>query len=114
MTEPGAPFVPPDYTLGLPSVEDWLKRTGEVPWVLDLAEHPPPGAQSYHKSAGVSSEDDNRWRKKKKKHWWARKQELKVTTWGQGWDVLVWADTRSNLSSSSDSQTEGDSGVGSY
>ena len=24
-TEPGAPFIPPDYTLGLPSVDDWPK-----------------------------------------------------------------------------------------
>ena len=35
-------------------------------------------------------------------------------TGGQGDDVPVWTNTGSNLSSSSDSQTEGDSGIGSY
>ena len=37
-----------------------------------------------------------------------------MTTRGQGDDVPVWTNTGPNLSSSSDSQTEGDSGVGSY
>ena len=37
-----------------------------------------------------------------------------MTTWGQGDDVPVWTHTGSNLSSSSESQTEGDSGIGSY
>ena len=114
MTEPGAPFVPPDFTLGLPPVEDWPKRTGEVPWVLNPAKHPRLGAESYYESAGPSSGDD-KWRKmKKKKHWQPKKQELKVTTQGQGDDTPVWTDTGSNLSSSPDSQTEGDSGVRSY
>ena len=114
MTKPGAPFVPPNFTLGLPPVEDWPKQTGEVPWVLDPAEHSRPGAQSYHESAGPSSGDDKRWKRKKKKHQRPKKQELKVTTRGQGDDAPVWTNTGSNLSSSSDSQTEGDSGVRSY
>ena len=33
---PGSPFVPPDFTLGLPPVKDWPRRVGEPPWVLDL------------------------------------------------------------------------------
>ena len=37
-----------------------------------------------------------------------------MTTWGEGEDVPVWTITGSNLSSSSESQTEGDSGVGFY
>ena len=113
-TDPGTPYMPPDFTLGLPAVEDWLKWTGDVPWVLDPAEHPRPAVQSHHESAGPSSGDERRRRKKKKKHHRPKKQELKVTTWGQGNDAPVWTHTGSNLSLSSESQTEGDSGIGSY
>ena len=75
-TNPGTPYVPPDFTLGLPAVGDWLKWTGEVPWVLDPAKHPRPAVQSHHKSASPSS-GDKRWkRRKKKKHCWPKKQEL--------------------------------------
>ena len=113
-TDLWTPYMPPDFTLGLPAVEDWPKQTGEVPWVLDPAEHPRPAVQSHHKSAGPSSGDE-RWRKrKKKKHHRSKKQELKVTTRGQGDDAPIWTHTRSNLSSSLESQTKGDSGVGSY
>ena len=49
----------------------------------------------------------------KKKHRWPKKQELKVTTRGKGDDIPVWTHTGSNLSSSSESQTEGDSSVSS-
>ena len=83
-TDPGTPYVPPDFTLGLPAVEDWPKRTGEVPWVLDPAEHHRPAIQSHHKSASPSSGDERWKRRKKKKHCQPKKQELKVTTWGQG------------------------------
>ena len=110
---PGTPFVPPDFTLGLPNVGDWPKQTREVPWVLDPAEHPRPAIQSHHESAGPNSGDERRKRRKKKKHCQPKKQELKVTTRGQGDDVPIWTHTGSNLSSSSKSQTEGDSGVGS-
>ena len=113
-TDPGTPYVPPDFTLGLPAVGDWLKQTGEVPWVLDPAEHPTPAVQSHHESTGPSSGDERQKRKEKKKHRRPKKQELKVTTRGQGDDVPIWTHTRSNLSSSSESQTEGDSGIGSY
>ena len=112
-TDPGTPYVPPDFTLGLPIVGDWPKRTGEVPWVLDPAKHPRPAIQSHHESAGPSSGDE-RQKRRKKKHRWLKKQELKVTTEGQGDDIPVWTHTGSNLSSSSESQTEGDSGIGSY
>ena len=108
-TDLGTPYVLPDFTLGLPNVGDWPKQTGEVPWVLDPAKHPRPAIQSHHKSAGPSSGDERRKRRKKKKHHQPKKQELKVTTWGKGDDVPVWTHTGLNLSSSSDSQTEGDS-----
>ena len=85
----------------------------EVPWVLDPVEHPRPAIQSHHKSASSSSGDERRKRRKKKKHHRPKKQELKVTTRGKGDDVPVWTHTGSNLSSSSESQTEGDSGIGS-
>ena len=112
-TDPGTPYMPPDFTLGLPTVKDWPQWTGDVPWILDPAEHPRPAAQSHHESAGPSS-GDKRWRRRKKKHRRPKKPELKVTTQGQGDDVPVWSHARSNLSSSSESQTEGDSGVSSY
>ena len=62
-TDLGTPYVPPDFTLGLPTVGDWPKWTGEVPWVLDPAEHPRPAIQSHHQSAGPSSGDE-RWKRK--------------------------------------------------
>ena len=67
-TDPGTPYVLLDFTLGLPAVGDWLKWTGEVPWVLDPAKHPRPAIQSHHKSAGPSSGDERQKRRKKKKH----------------------------------------------
>ena len=104
--------MPPDFTLGLPDVGDWLKRTGEVPWVLDHAEHPRLAIQSHHESAGPSSGDERR-KRRKKKHHRPKRQELKVTTRGKGDDIPIWTHTGSNSSSSSESQTEGDSGIGS-
>ena len=112
-TNLGTPYVPPDFTLGLPDVGDWPKWTGEVPWVLDPAKHPRLAVQSHHESASPSSGDERWKRRKKKKHRWPKKQELKVTTQGKGDDIPVWTHTGSNLSSSSESQTEGDSGIGS-
>ena len=77
-TDLGAPFIPPDFTLGLPAVEDWPKCAGEVVWILDPAEHPKPAAQSHHKSACPSLGDEGqKRRKKKKKHHRSRKWELK-------------------------------------
>ena len=57
-------------------------------------------------------------KKKKKKHHRSKKSdkpELKVTTWGKGADTPVWTHSRptKDSSSSSDSQPEGDSGLGS-
>ena len=113
-TNPGTPYVLPDFTLGLPTVGDWPKWTGEVPWVLDPAKHPRPAIQSHHKSASPSSGDERWKRRKKKKHHQPKKQELKVTTRGQADNVPMWTHTGSNLSSSSESQTKGDSSIGSY
>ena len=96
-TDPGTPYVPLDFTLGLPHGGDWPTRTMEVPWVLDPAEHPRPAIQSHHESASPSSGDERWKRRKKKKHHRPKKQELKVTTWGKGDDVLIWTNTGSNL-----------------
>ena len=41
-TDPGTPYMPPEFTLGLPAVEDWPQWTGDVSWILDPAEHPKP------------------------------------------------------------------------
>ena len=88
-TDPGTPFLLPDFFLGLPAVEDWPKWVGEVPWILDPAQYPRPAVQSHHESAGPSSGDERRKRRKKKKHCRPKKQELKVTTRGQGNDAPV-------------------------
>ena len=111
----GSPFVPPDFTLGLPPVRDWPRRVGEPPWVLDLQERPKPVRNIPVDSA--SSMDEGK-KKKKKKHHHSKKNgkpELKVTTWGEGADTPVWAPTGSpkDSSSSSGSQSEGDRGLGS-
>ena len=53
-TDPGTLYVLPDFTPGLPDVGDWPKRTGEVSWVLDPAEHPRLAVQSHHESASPS------------------------------------------------------------
>ena len=113
-TDPGTPYVLLDFTLGLPAVKDWLQQTGDVPWILDPAEHPRSAVQCHHESTGPSSGDERQRKRKKKKHRQPKKQKLKVTTRGQGDDVPVWSHTGSNLSLSSESQTEGNSGISSY
>ena len=40
--DPGLPFVPPDFTLGLPPIKDWPRRVREPPWVLDPQGWPKP------------------------------------------------------------------------
>ena len=112
-TNLGSPYEPPDFTLGLADVKDWLPQVGDPPWILDPAEHPKPVPQA--ESAGPSSMEESKKRKRKrKKHCWSKKTELKVTTRGQGEDTPIWSRPGSFTSSSSDSQTEGDSGLGSY
>ena len=106
-TIPGSPFVPPDLTLGLSSVEDWPKRAGEVPWKLDPAEHPKPAVQSHHEPVAPSP-GSKRWKRKKKRKHRCRKRELKGTTRGEGKDDPIWTSVGSSSSSGSDS---GDSGI---
>ena len=113
---PGLPFVPPDFTLGLPPIKDWPHWVGEPPWVLDPEERPKPVHNIPVDSA--SSMDKGKKKKKKKKHRCSKKNgkpELKVTTQGEGADTPVWEPTGSpkDSSSSSGSQSEGDSGLGS-
>ena len=38
--DPGSPFIPPDFMLGLPPVKDWPCQASEPPWVLDPKERP--------------------------------------------------------------------------
>ena len=114
--DPGSPFVPPDFMLGLPPIKDWPHRVGEPPWVLDPQGWPKPVRNIPVDS--TSSMDEGKKRKKKKHHRSKKTTgnlELKVTTWGEGADTPVWAPARStkDSSSSSDSQSEGDSGLGS-
>ena len=116
----GSPFIPPDFTLGLPSVRDWPHWAGEPPWILDLEECPKPVCKVPVDSTGASSMDKGKKKKKKKKkkHSHSKKSErseLKVTNQGEGADTLVWthAGSTKDSSSSSDSQSDDDSGLGS-
>ena len=116
--DPGSPFVPSEFTLGLPPVKDWPHRVREPPWVLDPQEWPKPVRNIPVDCASSIDEGKKRKKKKKKKHRHSKKTgdpELKVTTWGEGADTPVWAPAGSakDSSSSSDSQSEGDSGLGS-
>ena len=116
---PGSPFIPPDFTLGLPSVQDWPCRAGEPSWILYLEECPKPVCKVPVDSTGASSMDEGKKKKKKKKKHHRSKKlekpELKVSTQGEGADTLVWthAGPAKHSSSSSDSQSDGDSGLGS-
>ena len=115
--DPGLPFVPPDFTLGLPPIKDWPHRVRNPPWVLDPEEWPKP-VRNIPVDSASSMDEGKKKKKKKKKHRLSKKNgnpELKVTTRGEGADTPVWAPTGSpkNSSSSSDSQSEGDSGLGS-
>ena len=115
--DPGSPFVPPDFTLGLPPVWDWPRWSGEPPWPLDPRDRPKPKPDlaAPADSTGASSPDESKKWRKKKKHCCPRRSELKVTTQGLGNDHPVWMNTGSARSSSSmaSSHSEGDSGLGS-
>ena len=111
---PGSPFIPLDFTLGLPSIQDWPHRVGEPPWILDQEERPKLVRKIPVDFTGASSMDEGK-KKKKKKHRHSKKsekQELKVTTWGEGANTPVWthAGPAKDSSSSSDSPSDGDSG----
>ena len=116
--DPGLPFVPPDFTLGLPPLKDWPCKVGNPPWVLDPEEWPKPVHNIPVDSASSMDEGKKKKRNKKKKHHRSKKNgnpELNVTTRDEGADTPVWAPTWSpkDSSSSSDSKSEGDSGLGS-
>ena len=117
---PGSPFIPPDFTLGLPSVRDWPHRAGEPPWILDLEECPKPVLKVLVDSTGASSMDEGKKKKKKKKKKHRRskklgRSELKVTNRGEGANTPVWthAGSAKDSSSSLDSLSDEDSGLGS-
>ena len=115
--DPGSPFIPPDFTLGLPPVKDWPHCVGEPPWVLDPKECP-KSSRNMPVDSTSSMDEGKKKKKKKKKHRRSKKTgnpELKVTTRGEGANTLVWtcAGSTKDSSSSSDSQSEGDSGLGS-
>ena len=84
--------------------------------MLDAKECPKPVRNVPVDS--TSSMDEGKKKKKKKKHRCSKKTgdlELKVTTRGEGADTPVWthAGSTKDSSSSSDSQSKGDSGLGS-
>ena len=115
--DPGSPFVPPDFTLELPPVKDWPRHAGEPPWVLDPKEHP-KSSRNVPVDSTSSMDEGKKKKKKKKKHHHSKKTgnpELKVTTRDEGADTPVWTHGGSakDSSSTSDSQSEGDSGLGS-
>ena len=113
--DPGSPFVPPDFTLGLPPVKDWPHRAREAPWVLDLNRHPRP-VRNIPVDSTSSMDEGKKKKKRKKKPRRSKKTqspELKVTTWGEGADTPVWTHAGSIKDSSSSSDSQSNSGVGS-
>ena len=94
VTKPGAPYVPLDFTLGLPAIKNWPRWEGDPPWILDAAEHPKPNWTECPKQNNLPPQEDadpgstddgkRKRRRKKKKHHRPKKAELKVTTWGVG------------------------------
>ena len=113
----GSPFVPPDFTLGLPPVQDWPHQSGEPPWPLDPKDcpKPKPDLVSPADSTRASSPDEGKRQRKKKKHRRPKKTELKVIPRGLGTNDPVWTNAGLARSSSStaSSQSEGDSRLGS-
>ena len=63
----GSPFIPLDFTLGLPSIRDWPHRAGEPSWILDPEECPKPVRKVPVDSTRASSMDEGKTKKKKKK-----------------------------------------------
>ena len=115
--DPGSPFIPPDFTLGLPPVKDWPRHVGEPPWVLDPKECP-KSSRNVPVDSTSSMDEGKKKKKKKKRHRCSKKTgnpELKVTTRGEGANTPIWTRgwSAKDSSSSSDSQSEGDSGLGS-
>ena len=113
--DPGLPFVPLDFTLGLPPVKDWALWAGKAPWALGPNGCPKP-VRNIPVDSASSMDKGKKKKKRKKKHRRSKKTgspELKVTTRGEGADTPVWtrAGSTKDFSSSSDSQSN--SGVGS-
>ena len=98
-------------------MKDWPRRVGEPPWVLEPKGHP-KSTRNVPVDSTSSMDEGKKKKKKKKKHRCSKKTgnpELKVTTWGEGADTLVWTHVGSakDSSTSLDSQSKGDSGLGS-
>ena len=113
--DPGLPFVPPDFTLGLPPVKDWPHQAGEAPWVLDPNGCPKP-VRNIPVDSTSSMDEGKKKKKRKKKHRRSKKTrspELKVTTRGEGADTPVWTHAGSTKDSSSSLDSQSDSGLGS-
>ena len=113
--DPGLPFVPPDFTLGLPPIKDWPHQAREAPWVLDPNGCPRP-VRNIPVDFTSSMDEGKKKKKRKKKHRHSKKTgspELKVTTRGEGADTPVWTHAGSTKDSSSSSDSQSDSGVGS-
>ena len=90
--DPGSPFIPPDFTLGLPPVKDWPHQVEEPPWVLNPKERPKSSRNMLVDSTSSMGEGKRKKKKKKKKHYRSKKtvkMELKVTTRGEGADTPV-------------------------
>ena len=101
--DPGSPFVPLDFTLGLPPIKDWPHQAREAPWVLDLNGCPKP-VRNIPVDSTSSMDKGKKKKKLKKKHHRSKKTgspELKVTTRGEGADTPVWTCAGSTKDSSS-------------
>ena len=70
--DPGSPFGPLDFTLGLPPVQDWPRPTGEPPWPLDLKDcpKPKPDLRVPADSTGASSMDESKRKRNHRSRMW--------------------------------------------
>ena len=71
--DPGLPFVPPDFTLGLPPIKDWPRQAGEAPWVLDTNGCPKP-VRNIPVDSTSSMDEGKKKKKRKKKHRQSKKK----------------------------------------
>ena len=112
-TDPGQPYLPSEFTLGLADVKDWPQWPREVSWVLDPKEYPKP-AHPGPDLAGPCTETNSQKRKWRKKHRHRKKPELKVTNHSEGRDSPVWShggtSTSTGTGSGSESSSDPNSG----
>ena len=116
--DPGLPFILPDFTLGLTAHKGQAVSGQRTSLGLGSEGTPQTSSVIFWWIAPAPWNRGKRKRNRRRNIVCSNKTgnpELKVTTRGEGADTPVWAPAGStkDSSSSSDSQSEGDSGLGS-